>query len=62
LDKGHTVIVVEHNIDLIKCADHIIDLGKDGGEKGGKLMIQGTPEEVAENKNSYTATYLSEKL
>ena len=62
LDKGHTVIVVEHNIDLIKCADHIIDLGKDGGQKGGKLMIQGTPEEVAKNKNSYTATYLSEKL
>ena len=62
LDKGHTVIVVEHNIDLIKCADHIIDLGKDGGEKGGKLMIQGTPEEVAKNKKSYTATYLSEKL
>jgi excinuclease ABC subunit A len=62
LDKGHTVIVVEHNIDLIKCADHIIDLGKDGGEKGGKLMIQGTPEEVAKDKNSYTAGYLSEKL
>jgi excinuclease ABC subunit A len=62
LDKGHTVIVVEHNIDLIKCADHIIDLGKDGGEKGGELMIQGTPEEVAKNKNSYTATYLSEKI
>jgi excinuclease ABC subunit A len=62
LDKGHTVIVVEHNIDLIKCADHIIDLGKDGGEKGGELMIQGTPEEVAKDKNSYTAIYLSEKL
>ena len=62
LDNGHTVIVVEHNIDLIKCADHIIDLGKDGGEKGGKLMIQGTPEEVAKDKNSYTAGYLSEKL
>lgn len=62
LDKGHTVIVVEHNIDLIKCADHIIDLGKDGGEKGGQLMIQGTPEEVAKNKKSYTASYLSEKL
>ena len=62
LDKGHTVIVVEHNIDLIKCADHIIDLGKDGGEKGGELIIQGTPEEVAKDKNSYTAIYLSEKL
>ena len=56
------MIVVEHNIDLIKCADHIIDLGKDGGEKGGELIIQGTPEEVAKDKNSYTAIYLSEKL
>ncbi len=62
LDKGHTVIVVEHNMDLIKCADHIIDLGKDGGEKGGELMVQGTPEEVAKNKKSYTAAYLSEKM
>ncbi len=62
LDKGHTVIVVEHNMDLIKCADHIIDLGKDGGEKGGELMVQGTPEEVAKNKKSYTAAYLSEKI
>ncbi len=62
LDKGHTVIVVEHNMDLIKCADHIIDLGKSGGEKGGELMAQGSPEEVATNKNSYTAHYLSEKF
>ena len=62
LDKGHTVIVVEHNMDLIKCADHVIDLGIDGGEKGGDLIAQGTPEEVAKNKKSYTATYLSEKI
>ncbi len=62
LDKGHTVIVVEHNLDLVKCADHIIDLGKEGGEKGGQVIAQGTPEEVAKSKESYTAGYLREKL
>tara|TARA_B100000795_G_scaffold104061_1_gene76748 strand:- start:19865 stop:22642 length:2778 start_codon:yes stop_codon:yes gene_type:complete len=62
LDKGHTLIVVEHNIDLIKCADYIIDLGQDGGSKGGKIMAQGTPEVVAKNKKSYTAQYLKDKL
>ncbi|PHS67904.1 MAG: excinuclease ABC subunit A [Flavobacterium sp.] len=62
LDKGHTVIVVEHNMDLIKCADHIIDLGLEGGEKGGKVMAEGTPEEVAKNKKSLTAKYLLEKF
>jgi excinuclease ABC subunit A len=49
-------------MDLIKCADHVIDLGIDGGEKGGDLITQGTPEEVAKNKKSYTAAYLSEKI
>ncbi len=62
LDKGHTVIVVEHNIDLIKCADYIIDLGLEGGEKGGEVMAQGTPEEVATSKVSLTANYLLEKI
>ena len=62
LEKGHTLVVVEHNLDLIKCADHIIDLGLQGGIHGGQLMIQGTPEEVAKHKESYTATYLKEKL
>ncbi len=62
LDKGHTVIVVEHNMDLVKCADHIIDLGLEGGEKGGELMAEGTPEEVAKNKGSFTASYLLEKI
>ena len=62
LDRGHTVIVVEHNIDIIKCADHIIDLGLEGGEKGGKIIVQGTPEEVAANKESITAIYLKEKI
>ncbi|WP_151673464.1 excinuclease ABC subunit UvrA [Patiriisocius marinus] len=62
LDKGHTLIVVEHNLDLIKCADYIIDLGLDGGITGGQIMVSGTPEEVAKNKKSYTASYLKEKL
>lgn len=62
LDNGHTVIVVEHNLDLIKCADYIIDLGLDGGETGGQIIATGTPEEVAKNKESYTAAYLKEKL
>ncbi|MFC7357014.1 excinuclease ABC subunit UvrA [Jejudonia soesokkakensis] len=62
LDKGHTVIVVEHNLDLIKCADHIIDLGLEGGINGGNVIASGTPEEVAKNKTSYTAEYLREKI
>lgn len=62
LDNGHTVIVVEHNLDLIKCADHIIDLGLEGGTKGGEIIAQGTPEEVAKSKKSITAPYLLEKL
>ncbi|MEM9076414.1 MAG: excinuclease ABC subunit UvrA [Bacteroidota bacterium] len=60
--KGHSVIVIEHNIDLIKCADYIIDLGPEGGEKGGNLVAEGTPEEIARIKESYTAKYLREKL
>ena len=62
IDKGHSIIVIEHNIELIKCADYIIDLGLDGGRKGGNLIFQGTPEDLAKNKKSYTAKYLAEKL
>ncbi|MCM4166177.1 UvrABC system protein A [Arenibacter antarcticus] len=62
LAKGHSIVVIEHNIDLIKCADYIIDLGLEGGEKGGQLIVSGTPEEVSDNKVSYTAPYLKEKL
>ena len=62
VDKGHTVIIIEHNIDVAKCADYIIDLGPGGGDKGGYLVAQGTPEEVAKNKDSFTAAYISEKL
>ncbi|WP_289039447.1 excinuclease ABC subunit UvrA [uncultured Zobellia sp.] len=62
ISKGHSVIVIEHNIELIKCADYIIDLGPEGGEGGGNLLAEGTPEEVAKSKTSFTATYLKEKL
>ncbi|QVY66788.1 excinuclease ABC subunit UvrA [Polaribacter sp. Q13] len=62
IDKGHSIIVIEHNIELIKCADYIIDLGLEGGKNGGNLIFQGTPEELIKNKESYTAKYLAEKL
>ncbi|WBU88907.1 excinuclease ABC subunit UvrA [Cellulophaga omnivescoria] len=62
LDKGHSVVVIEHNIDLIKCADFIIDLGQEGGTKGGQLIATGTPEQIAKSKKSFTAKYLKEKL
>ena len=62
IDKGHTVIVVEHNMDLIKCADHLIDLGPEGGKNGGSVVAMGTPEDVALVKTSFTGKYLSAKL
>ena len=62
VESGNTVIVIEHNLDVIKCADHIIDLGPEGGSGGGKIVAQGTPEQVAKNKNSFTGHYLSEVL
>jgi excinuclease ABC subunit A len=62
VDKGNTVIVIEHNLDVIKMADHIIDMGPEGGAKGGEIICTGTPEEVAGNKRSYTAEYLKEEL
>ncbi|WP_298325203.1 excinuclease ABC subunit UvrA [uncultured Dokdonia sp.] len=60
--KGHSIIVVEHNMDLVKCADHVIDMGPEGGKHGGILVASGTPEEVAKNKKSFTGKYLKEKL
>lgn len=60
--RGHSIIVIEHNLDVIKCADWIIDIGPEGGEEGGNIVAEGTPEEVAKNKQSYTAKYLKEKL
>jgi len=62
IEKGHSIIVIEHNMELIKCADYIIDLGLEGGKKGGNIIVQGTPEEIIKNKESYTANYLEEKL
>lgn len=62
VDKGNTVIVIEHNMDVIKTADYIIDLGPEGGSKGGELVCFGTPEEVMKNKKSYTAEYLKRNL
>ena len=62
IDKGHSILVIEHNLDLIKCADWIIDLGPEGGENGGQLLAEGTPEEVVKNKKSITGKYLKEKL
>ncbi|MCD0466367.1 excinuclease ABC subunit UvrA [Flavobacterium sp. ENC] len=62
IEKGHSIIVIEHNLDLIKCADWIIDLGPEGGENGGHLLATGTPEEVAKVKESVTGVYLKDKL
>ncbi len=62
LERGHTLVIIEHNPDVIKCADHVIDLGPEGGEAGGYLVCAGTPEEVARCKQSYTGQFLKEKL
>lgn len=62
IEKGHSILVIEHNLDLIKCADWLIDLGPEGGENGGLLLATGTPEQVAKNKKSITGHYLKDKL
>ena len=62
VDKGNTVLIIEHNMDVIKSADHIVDLGPEGGEKGGKIIALGTPEEVANNPAGYTGKYLKSEL
>ena len=61
-DAGNSVLVIEHNLDVIKVADHIIDLGPEGGEGGGKIIAQGTPEAVARVKKSYTGQFLKKYL
>ena len=62
IERGHSIVVIEHNIELIKCADYIIDLGLEGGNRGGNILFQGTPEALTLNKDSFTAPYLKEKL
>ena len=59
VDNGDTVIVIEHNLDVIKVADHIIDIGPEGGDNGGEIIFQGTPEEIIKDKNSYTGIFLN---
>jgi excinuclease ABC subunit A len=62
VDRGNTVIVIEHNMDVIKVADHIIDIGPEGGKNGGQILCSGTPEEIIKNKRSFTAKFLKEEL
>ena len=62
VELGNTVIIIEHNLDVIACADWVIDLGPDGGKDGGKIVASGTPEEIITNQNSYTGKYLKPKL
>jgi len=61
-DKGNTVLVIEHNLEVVKCADHIIDLGPEGGDKGGEVIFAGSPEEIIKCKKSYTGQYLKQYL
>ena len=62
VENGHSVIIVEHNLDMIKCADYIIDLGPSAGINGGKLVARGTPEEIINSRQSHTGRFLKEKL
>jgi len=62
IEKGHSIIVIEHNLDMIKCADYVIDIGPDGGKNGGRIVATGTPEEIVKNKKSITGNYLKVKL
>lgn len=62
IEKGHSIVVIEHNLEMIKSADYVIDLGLDGGDKGGTVIAEGTPEELIKNKISYTATYLKQVM
>ena len=62
IERGHTIVIIEHNLDVIKCADYVIDLGPDGGDRGGNLVVAGTPEKVAACDDSITGRYLRQKL
>ena len=61
-ENGNTVVVIEHNLDVIKCADHIIDIGPEGGDRGGTIVAEGTPEQIAKNKKSFTGEFLKGML
>ncbi len=61
-DGGNSVVVIEHNLDVIKCADYIIDMGPEGGDRGGTVIAEGTPEEIANNKISYTGAFIKKML
>jgi excinuclease ABC subunit A len=62
IERGHSILVIEHNLDVIKCADYVIDLGPEGGDRGGNLVFAGTPEQLCTCNESITGKYLSEKL
>jgi excinuclease ABC subunit A len=62
VDKGNSVLIIEHNLDVIKLADYIIDVGMEGGKAGGEILCKGTPEEIIKNKKSYTAQFLKKEL
>ena len=62
VDRGNTIVIIEHNLDVIKTADHIIDIGPDGGKDGGHIIFQGTPEEMVQRCDSHTAKYLREEF
>jgi excinuclease ABC subunit A len=62
LDHGNTIIVIEHNMDVIKCADWVIDIGPEGGDKGGKVVFEGLAEDLIKEKNNYTGKYLKERF
>ena len=62
VNKGNTVVIIEHNMDIIKSVDYIIDLGPEGGEKGGEIVVTGTPEEIVKKNHSFTAQFLNKYL
>ena len=62
IERGHSIIVIEHNMEVIKCADHVIDLGPEGGDHGGNLVFAGTPEELVKSQDSITGKYLRDKI
>ena len=62
IERGHTILVIEHNLDVVKCADYLIDMGPDGGDRGGQVIFAGKPEDIVKEEKSITGKYLKEKL